>query len=102
MATVICPSCGRFNAAEELAAREFVCELCGQTIPIPDRVPQDVLPRQAPAARPEQMTHAPPRASRGKYPVSKVCPECGHTECGGGGGGRLVAFTWDRVCRECE
>jgi ribosomal protein S27E len=35
MATVICPSCGRFNIVEELAARKFACEMCQRTIPIP-------------------------------------------------------------------
>jgi hypothetical protein len=36
------------------------------------------------------------------YPVSKICPNCGHAEYKPRKPERLVAFTWDRVCKACE
>jgi hypothetical protein len=127
MAVVTCPSCGRLNLADELAARGFACELCRQRIPLrggfPEDASQGVSPDPPPPARerplPEGATQVvspdpPPPArerplalgplpqGKGVYPVSKVCPNCGHTEHKKRRPERLVAFTWDRVCRACE
>jgi hypothetical protein len=48
-------------------------------------------------------TPRPPTPSLVKhsYPVSRVCPSCGHAEFKARRPERLVAFTWDRVCKAC-
>jgi len=102
MAVVICPSCGRLNILGELAARGFACELCGHSVPIPDEFPKDTSPDPAPLARDRPLAPAPPPRGPGVYPVSRVCPNCGHAGYKSRRPERLVAFTWDRVCRECE
>ncbi|HZY90422.1 MAG TPA: hypothetical protein VFE78_36710, partial [Gemmataceae bacterium] len=33
--------------------------------------------------------------------MSRVCPDCGHAGFKGVRPNRLIAFTWDRVCKEC-
>jgi hypothetical protein len=33
--------------------------------------------------------------------VSKVCPNCGHAEFRQRRPEKLIAFTWDRVCKAC-
>jgi hypothetical protein len=37
-----------------------------------------------------------------KFPVSRVCPECGGKEYTSRKPERLVAFTSDRVCKACQ
>ncbi len=39
---------------------------------------------------------------KASYPVSNVCPKCGHTEYKQRRPEKLIAFTWDRVCSACE
>lgn len=34
--------------------------------------------------------------------MSRVCPDCGHAGFKGVRPNRLIAFTWDRVCKECD
>ena len=40
-------------------------------------------------------------SSRIDYPVSRVCPECGHAEYTQRRPERWVAFTKDRICKAC-
>lgn len=40
--------------------------------------------------------------AKGPHPVSPVCPECGGTEYRAVRPDRLVAFRYDRVCRDCQ
>ncbi len=35
------------------------------------------------------------------FPISKVCPKCGHTEFTRQRPQGWVAFAWDRICSQC-
>lgn len=102
MATVVCPSCGRYNIAKELAMRGFTCETCGRTLPIPEELPKEDFspPQTLRRAEPVMRSHAQPGTRN--YPISRVCPNCGHAEYKSRRPERFVAFTWDRVCKACE
>lgn len=99
MATVICPSCGRINITDELAARGNMCELCRQTISL-SQEPSAPPPPVPQVSRPP--LYAPRPTVKGVNPVSRVCPHCGNAEYKPRKPERLIAFTWDRVCKACE
>ncbi len=40
--------------------------------------------------------------AQGPFPVSQVCPACGHTEYRQTRPQRLIAFSWDRICSACQ
>jgi hypothetical protein len=87
------------------------CESCKSPIhqrcmnPEPGLDPQERCAAcGAELAREAAFTHADKHlspSSRGPYPVSRVCPECGETGYKGVRPERLVAFTWDHVCKSC-
>lgn len=39
---------------------------------------------------------------KARYPVSKVCPRCGHADYKKRKPETWVAFSWDRVCKACD
>ena len=72
---------------------EGKCHVCGTDL------------RQAAAAREreqrERQERLRPKATP-SYPVARVCPSCGHAEYKQRRPERLIAFTWDRICKACE
>lgn len=59
-------------------------------------------PSQVEAPRPTpQQKWQEAKAPLGGYPISKVCPSCGNAEFKKRRPDRLVAFTYDRICRAC-
>jgi uncharacterized protein (DUF983 family) len=102
MGVVICPSCGRFNFPEELAARGFTCDLCRGLIPVPEDCPKNEAITSEPLLRNPAVVPEHPLPGSGGYPVSKVCPNCGHAKFQRRYPERFLALTWDRVCRACN
>jgi hypothetical protein len=97
MDAIVCRECGRYNDPEGLAARGFACELCGQTIPVADRTPKEPAPAPPLRLPPEDLDRPRP-----VYPISRVCPRCGHAEYQTRRPEKLLAFASDRVCTACQ
>jgi hypothetical protein len=80
------------------------CPLCGHVGRLVDVATGKTF-WQSPERREEGIAaqaEAPAPVPRAPYPVSLVCPQCGHTEFRATRPDSWVAFVWDRVCKNCN
>lgn len=84
------------------------CPLCRKTGGLVDparRVSHGPNPIEEPLTKEEEEQERyrqQKEAAGGEYPVSRVCPQCGCAEFKKRRPEKLVAFTWDRVCKACD
>ncbi len=91
-----CPDCN--NPRHDKCARppaeqtDTACPQCGAAVDPAKKVP-------APVPLPPPSSSEAPLAP---IPVARVCPNCRSANCKRVRPRGLVAFKWDRVCRECD
>jgi hypothetical protein len=106
---VCCTACEQTFVTEEVAK----CPLCGNVGGLTDvatgkpfwqsrEVSEEGITTQPQVFQERWQEPAPASAPTGPYPVSKVCPQCGHTEFRQTRPESWVAFGWDRICKSCN
>lgn len=94
-----CPDCK--NPRHDKCARppaeptDTACPQCGAAVDPAKKVPAPVPLPPLPGGS------AGPPPPPGPFPVARVCPKCGSAKCKLVRPQKLVAFKWDRACKEC-